>query len=254
MIDTHCHLADRKFSADLPQVIARAEAQGITQMVTIADSLIEAQACILLSEEYPQVFCAVGVHPHHAKDWRKDDTARLRALSASSQKVRAIGEIGLDYHYDFSPRDVQREVFLAQLALAKELSLPAVVHCREAIEDLRAIIQEVQPQKLVLHCCTERWEDVQPLVENGYLLGFTGIVTYANAQEIRRTATLCPLSQMLLETDAPYLAPVPHRGKRNEPAFVRDVAAFIAELLGMPLKELDRKTTENAVAFFGLSS
>jgi len=254
MIDTHCHITDRTFVADLPRVIARAEGCGVERVVIIADSMEEAQACVLLAEAYPRIFCAIGVHPHHAKNWREDDAGRLRALSASSQKVCAIGEIGLDYHYDFSPRAAQRDVFLTQLALAKELGLPAVVHCREAIEDLRAIIHEVQPHKLVLHCCTERWEDVQPLVENGYFLGFTGIATYPHTEEIRRTVRSCPLSQMFLETDAPYLAPVPHRGKRNEPAFVRDVAIFIAELLGVSLEELDRKTTENAVAFFGFPS
>ena len=262
MIDSHCHLADRKFSRDLDQVLLRAEEHGIEGMVTIADTLKESQKCLELAEKYdpahregcgtPQIFCTIGVHPHHAKFWKESDKDQIKRMVASSPKVKAIGEIGLDYHYDNSPRDVQRSVFKAQLELAKELDLPTVVHCRNAIDDTKKIISEVKPEKLVLHCCTEVWEDVEDLVKNGFLLGFTGIATYPQAEDIRNVIKHCPVEQMMIETDSPYLAPIPHRGKRNEPAYVRQVAILVSKLKGIPLEEVDRITTKNTVEFFGL--
>ncbi|HLD32411.1 MAG TPA: TatD family hydrolase [Candidatus Peribacteraceae bacterium] len=260
MIDSHCHLADKQFSKDLPAVLRRAEEAGVGRCIVIADDLDESEKCLVLAEKYEQLFCTVGVHPHAAKRWEVANLGRLRTLLSSSEKVKAIGEIGLDYFYhstelmagDHSPRDVQRDVFRVQLQLAKELSLPAVVHCRDAIDDLKAIIHEVDSPSLVLHCCAEKWEDVLPLVERGYFLSFTGIATYTNAHEIRRTMRLCPLEQLMLETDAPYLAPVPHRGKRNEPAYMVEVARLLADLKKKPLAEIDAITTANTVAFFRL--
>ena len=260
MIDSHCHLADAKFADDLSDVIQRAVKNGVDSMVTIADTLEEAEKCIAIAEKYDQIFATVGVHPHEAKSWKKDDDNRLRSLAQSSKKVKAVGEIGLDYHYDFSPRDTQREVFAAQLRLAKELQMPVVVHCRgatavptasgEAVEDLWKIVSEEKPASLVLHCCTEKWEDVERFIDVGYLLSFTGIVTYPNAADIKNTIKLCPLSQMMVETDAPYLAPVPHRGKRNEPAFVLEVAKEIANIKGVSVEEVDATTTSNAERFY----
>lgn len=252
MIDSHCHLADKKFADDLASVLERARDAGVSSLVTIGDSLPESEACVRIATEFPNVFCAIGVHPHHAKEWKDGDGERLRALAASSKKVRAIGEIGLDYHYDFSPREIQRRVFASQLTVAKDLKLPVVVHCREAIEDVRAIVAEIRLPKIVLHCCTERWADVAPLVEQGHLLSFTGIVTYPNAGDVIETVRQCPLERMMIETDAPYLAPVPHRGKRNEPAFVIEVARAIAAIKGISLEEVDAVTSRNAVEFFGL--
>ncbi len=254
MIDSHCHLADKQFSKDIEAVLQRAEESGIDMMITIADSLQEGKDCIQLTDSYEQIFCTVGVHPHNAKDWKEGDGDLLRRMLQQSPKVVALGEIGLDYHYDNSPRDVQRSVFEEQLRIGKELGLPLVVHCRDAVDDLKKIIEVVAPQHLVIHCCTEKWEDVESLVNSGHLLSFTGIATYAKSEEIRRTIAACPLEQMMIETDAPYLAPIPHRGKRNEPAFVRFVAQCVAEVKGIPLEEVDRQTTANAVAFFGLGA
>lgn len=253
MIDSHCHLADTKFAKDLPDVIARAKAAGISQMVTIADSLPEAKRCIEIANEHPQIFCTVGVHPHNAKDWKDEDAQALQALVASSKKVKAIGEIGLDYHYDFSPRDMQITCFGQQLAIAQELNLPVVIHNRESIADLKAILPKFKGVRFVLHCCTEKWSDVADLVDQGCLLSFTGIATYPDAKDIHETIRQCPLSQMMIETDAPYLTPVPHRGKRNEPAFIVHVAETIAKLKNLSVAEVDRATTENAVRFFGLN-
>lgn len=254
MIDSHCHLADPQFDDDREAVITRAREAGIETMVTIADSLLEAEKCIAIAEAHTNIFGSVGVHPHNAKDWQKGDGALLTAMTKQSKKVRAIGEIGLDYHYNHSEQSTQRGVFLEQLTLSRELGLPAVVHCREAIGDVRTIIQEVEPLQMVLHCCTEKWEDVQWLLELGHLLSFTGLATYPNAEAVRNVIKHCPLAQMMIETDAPYLAPVPHRGKRNEPAYVAEVAKVIAKIKNISLEELEAQTTKNAVVFFGLSN
>ncbi len=221
-------------------------------MICIGDTIEESEKGVMLAEKYDHIFCTVGLHPHHAKDADDQTEGRLRALVSSSKKVKAIGEIGLDFHYDFSPRDVQKTVFRKQLELATELGLPSVVHCREAVEDVWAIVSDVHPGKLVIHCCTEKWEDVKRFVERGYLLSFTGIATYKNAEVIRDCIRACPLDQLMIETDAPFLSPVPHRGKRNEPAYVVEVAKLVAQVKGANLDEVDRITTKNAVEFFGL--
>lgn len=251
VIDSHCHLADKAFDADRGAVIARASDAGVAHIVTVADSLPEAEKCKALSATDDRLSYTVGVHPHHAKDWKKDDLATMRALLDGAV---AVGEIGLDYHYDFSPRELQREAFRAQLALAKELGLPAVVHCREAIADVRTIVEEVDAGPFVLHCCTEKWENVEWILERGSLLSFTGIATFPKSEDIRETVRNCPLDAMMVETDAPYLAPIPHRGKRCEPAFVVDTARFLAAEKGMSLEQFDPVVHETTVAFFGLPS
>ena len=253
MIDSHCHLADRKFARDLDAVLLRAEEHGVDSMITIGDTIKESKQCIQIAEEHHQVFCTIGVHPHHASDWDESSSDHLKRLAGSSMKVKAIGEIGLDYHYDRSPRDVQRDVFRSQLQLAQQLDLPAVVHCREAIDDVRAIVQEVSTAKLVLHCCTEKWEDVQWIVDAGFMLSFTGIATFPQSDAIRNTIEQCSLTQLMIETDSPYLAPASHRGERNEPAFVREVAQCVADIKGVSLEEVDAQTTKNTVEFFHIA-
>lgn len=252
MIDSHCHLAAKEFAEDLPAVLQRAKERGVTAMVCIGDTLAESVDCVRLAQANPELYATVGIHPHAAKEWKDGDADRLWDLARSSPKVRAIGEIGLDYHYDLSPRDIQREVFRNQMALARDSSLPAVVHCREAVHDLREILLEMQASRFVIHCCSEVYEDVEPLVRVGCFLSFTGIATYKSAHAIRDTITRCPIEQMMIETDAPYLAPVPHRGQRNEPAFVAEVLKLVAELKGMPVPDAENILTENTVRFFGL--
>lgn len=252
MIDSHCHLADKQFADDLDDVIKRAHKAGVTHMVTIADSLPEAEKCIEIAEKHEEIFCSVGVHPHHAKDWVRGDGQKLKEMVSGSTKVRAIGEIGLDYHYDHSPRPIQRAVFLEQLTLSRELGLPAVVHCREAIKDIETIVKEVEPLQFVLHCCTEKWEDIEWLVNLGHFLSFTGITTYPKSTEIREVIVNCPLTQMMIETDAPYLAPGKHRGKRNEPALVKEVLELVAELKGISVEEADARITQNTLEFFAV--
>ncbi|PIP64908.1 hypothetical protein COU77_02580 [Candidatus Peregrinibacteria bacterium CG10_big_fil_rev_8_21_14_0_10_49_16] len=252
MIDSHCHLADQKFREDRDEVIARAKQAGVLQVITIADTLEEGKTCIEIAQQQENVSATVGVHPHRSNQWSKESKELLQELAQSSSKVVAIGEIGLDYHYMNFPKDMQQDVFRVQLHIAKKLNLPAIVHSREAIKDTWAIIREVQPQKLVLHCCTEKWEDVKRFVEAGYLLSFTGIATYPKSEDIRRTIKECPIEKLMIETDAPYLAPTPHRGKRNEPAYVVEVAKCIAGVKGISLEEIDELTTKNTINFFGI--
>jgi len=256
VIDSHCHLADKAFDADRMQAIARAKNAGVSAMVTIADTLREGEKCLELSAKYDDLYCTIGVHPHHAKEWVEGDIETLRTMLGSSPKVKAVGEIGLDYHYPSASsgqaRAEQKEVFRAQLLLAKELGLPAVVHCREAIADVRMIIEEVDAGPFVLHCCTEKWDDVEWILDRGSLLSFTGIATFQNSVEVQETLRNCPLESMMIETDAPYLAPIPHRGKRCEPAYVMDTARFVAAEKGLSLQQFDQVTTKTTVAFFGL--
>ncbi|MCB9808295.1 TatD family hydrolase [Candidatus Peribacteria bacterium] len=253
MIDSHCHLADRKFAADLSGVISQANAAGVTHMVTIADDVSEAEKCRQLAEKYDQLFYTVGVHPHAAKEWNVEHGKSKVLECAQDKKMVAVGEIGLDYHYMNSPKDDQIRAFYDQIVIAQELNFPIVVHNRESFEDLLSIIDELKPTAMVLHCCTEEWANAKKLIELGYLLGFTGIATYPKSVAIREVIKQCPLKQMMIETDAPYLAPEGRRGERCEPAMVTEVAKCIADIKGVSLQEVDRITTKNTMDFYRLS-
>lgn len=211
------------------------------------------EKCRIIAEKYEHIYYTVGVHPHHAKDVMLDRDLSLIRAALKHPKCKGVGEIGLDYHYMNSPKEIQQRVFEAQLELAKQRDLPAVVHCRDAVEDVWAIVNHVKPEKLVIHCCTERWEDVRRFVDAGYLLSFTGIITYPKAGDIRETVKACPLEQMMVETDAPFLAPVPNRGKRCEPKDVIEVAKKIAEIKGLDLTQVEKSTSRNAEAFFNIT-
>src|SRR3989338_136657 len=274
MIDSHCHLADKQFLHDLEEIIIHARDAGVDHIITIADTLEEGERCIEIAmkyssrlhdatKKYPNIFATVGVHPHNATQWRMTNgqapTIKLRSLLESSTKVVAVGEIGLDYHYMNSPKVIQQNAFKEQLQLAKELVLPAVIHSREALEDTWNIIRETCPEKCVLHCCTEQWKNVKRFIDAGYFLSFTGIATYPKSDEIRHTIRECPLNQIMIETDAPYLPPEALRVQkgtrvRNEPANVLEIAKCIAETKGISLEEVDRITTRNAIKFFTLPS
>ncbi len=252
MIDSHCHLTAPEFSTDVDAVIERARTAGIEKMICISDAIEDIEPSQNLAKKYESIFYTAGVHPHHASSFDFEKYLPMIHKAAGDKKCKAIGEIGLDYHYMNSPKDTQQRVFEAQLNLAKELDLPAVIHCRDAVEDVWTIVNHVKPRMLVIHCCTEKWEDVERFVKAGYFLSFTGIVTYPKSDVIRETVKQCPMHQLMVETDAPFLAPVPFRGKRNEPAYVMEVARVIAELKNLSLEEIDAQTTKNAVEFFGL--
>jgi TatD DNase family protein len=246
LIDSHCHLADERFAPDREQVLARARAAGVVAMVCVGAHPGEWDAVLALAAAEPDVHAALGVHPHHAAAaagaWQA-----LRPLARAGRLV-ALGEIGLDYHYDFAPRDRQRDAFAAQLALAQELDLPIIIHEREAADDLLAILDREGCPPGVWHCFAGGPDLAAEALGRGLHLGFGGLVTFPKGTEgIRAAARLCPRQRLLLETDAPYLAPVPHRGRRNEPAFLADTARFLAELRGEgPLGG------EAAAALFGL--
>ncbi len=252
MIDSHCHLADKKFTKDLADVIARAGEAGVERIVTIADTIEEAEKCQQIAKKYDQVFYTAGVHPHTACEWKMQNAKCKIMELAQDPKMVAVGEIGLDYHYMNSPKEDQIRAFREQIAIAQELDLPIVVHNRDSIEDLMPIVQELKPAKMVLHCCTEKWENVSELIDSGYLLSFTNIATYPKSEDIRDTISNCPLDQMMVETDASYLAPEGKRGKRCEPADVMEVAKLVARLKDVSLEEVDQVTTRNAVEFYRL--
>lgn len=263
MIDSHCHLTCPEFSSDIDAVLARAKEAGVETLVTISDALEDLFLCHELASKHRNIFWTAGVHPHHAKTFDQNSLGVVRE-AFSDPACRAVGEIGLDYHYMNSPKDTQQRVFESQLVLAKELGVPAVVHCRDApnqslrsgsgraVEDVWTITNHVKPPRIVLHCCTEKWSDVEHFVSVGHFLSFTGIATYPKSEDIRETIRQCPIDQLMIETDAPFLAPVPYRGKRNESAFVVEVAKVVASVKGLSLEEVDRITTKNAVEFFRL--
>ena len=257
MIDSHCHLADAVFAADLDQVVARARHAGLERALVILEggNAAEAAQAARLQQLWPETRFAVGVHPHQAHQFA-DDPSRAAAMVgdqfASTPAARAIGEIGLDYHYDFSPRDVQRAVFSAQLGLARRLKRPVIIHTREADEDTVALLREHSdgPMRGVLHCFT----GTDALADAGLALGLhvsvAGIITFPKADALRETVRRVPLDRLLVETDSPFLAPVPHRGKRNEPAHVVEVVDQVAALHGVMAADVAGRTTANFHALF----
>jgi TatD DNase family protein len=257
MIDSHCHLADEIFSADLEAVVGRAKDAGLERALVIleAGNRQEAAQATRVESLWPETRVAIGVHPHAAHEYtdRPEDAARVvRAQVAGSPAVRAIGEIGLDYHYDFSARDVQHGVFRSQVRLALELDLPVVIHTREADADTIAILKEEGGGRLrgVLHCFTGTPSLAQAGLELGFYISLAGIVTFPKAMELRETARLVPRDRLLTETDSPFLAPVPYRGKRNEPAYVARVVSTLADVHEISAAELASCTVANFHSLF----
>ncbi|MDE3226365.1 MAG: TatD family hydrolase [Nitrospirota bacterium] len=255
LIDTHAHLDDARYDADREAVIARAREAGVDTFVSIGCDLATSKSAVDLAGRYPFVYAAVGVHPHevkHIEDGWYDEFRRL----AAHKKVVAYGEIGLDYHYNHSPPKLQRERFREQVGLAKELRLPLVIHTREAQEDTIAILKEEHAGQVggVFHCFSGDAWLAKDALDLGFYLSFSGVITFPSATMLRNIVKTVPLDRILVETDCPYLTPVPHRGKRNEPAFVKLVAEKIAEVKGATevagVEELGRITSDNARRLF----
>lgn len=246
LFDTHTHISHGKFEGDRDQVLARAAEAGVTVMMDIADSEETSHRVLAMAERVPGCYAAVGVHPHHAKEWDAGAYERLKTL-ARHGRVRAIGEIGLDYYYDFSPRDAQFAAFRAQVRLAREVGLPIIIHDRDAHADVVKVLEEEGAAEVggIMHCWSAGWDTAERVLALGFCLGFGGSVTYPKNAEVREVARRAPLDRLLIETDCPYLAPVPHRGKRNEPAYVKAVAEFLAPLRGLPYAEMARITLDN---------
>lgn len=252
LIDTHCHLADPAYAADLAEVLERAWAAGVGRIVVIGESQRSAEAALALATIESRLGATAGLHPHDARHWSTDTESWLRSF-LQRPEVLAVGETGLDYHYDHSPRPLQQRAFEAQLALAAELRKPAIIHAREADEDVASILAGHPQVTAILHSFSSGSGLLRAGLVLRHYVSFSGMVTFKNwhlDDAIRET----PVDRLLLETDGPYLAPVPHRGKRNEPAFVRHVAERIAEVRGMTLEELITVTGQNALRVFQLDS
>ncbi len=251
LTDSHAHLDDARFAADREALIQRAWDAGVRRILTIGNGTgPDDMGCgIPFAEAYDWIFTSVGVHPHDASKVEERHFEMMERLS-KHPRVLAIGETGLDYHYDNSPRDVQREVFRRQLEIAVRRQLPVIVHTREADEDTEQILREAGVSRGVLHCFTSSAGLARAALDLGFLISFSGIVTFPNARELAEIARAIPADRLLVETDCPYLAPVPHRGKRNEPAFVLETARFVAETRGITLDQLASETSENFTRLF----
>jgi TatD DNase family protein len=255
VIDSHCHLAGSEFEADLEAVIDRARAAGLRGALVIlsAGDRDEAGRAGRVHRLWPEVTFSVGIHPHQAGE-HADLAAAVSLVGAelAERSAVALGEIGLDYHYDFSPRDVQQEIFRRQLRLARERQLPVIIHTREAEDDTFQILsEEADGLRVVFHCFTGTTEMARRVLDLGGWLSFAGILTFPKASELREVGRLVPVDRMLVETDSPYLAPVPYRGKRNEPAFVVKVIETLAELRGESVASVGERVRENFAAVFG---
>jgi TatD DNase family protein len=252
MIDSHCHLAGPEFVDDLDDVIARARAAGLAHAMVIlaADDQPELKQAEEVAARWPDVRFSIGVHPHAAGRYADDPERAVRDVAAAMERqprTRGLGEIGLDYHYDFAPRDVQQAVFRQQIGLARERGLPIVIHAREAEDDTFGILAETRAAEVggVFHCFTGDRATASRALEAGFHVSLAGIVSFPKALELREVARMLPLDRLLIETDSPFLAPAPHRGKRNEPAHVVRVAEVVAELRGCPLAEVADAAGEN---------
>jgi TatD DNase family protein len=258
LTDTHAHLDYPEFQADFPAVLARAEAAGVGRLISIGTGLDSSRAAIALAEKWPQVWAVAGVHPNHVPDERLDFLPALRDIAAN-RRVVAIGETGLDYfrlaQNDTASRTAQAAAFRAQLDLAVELGKPVIIHERAAWDDTLAILREYTGRvRAVFHCFGKSPDHALEVLALGHLVSFTGIVTFKNAPDAQASATSVPLDSFMVETDCPYLTPVPHRGKKCEPAFVRQTAEQIAKLRGISLEDLSAATEATADGFFCFSS
>jgi len=252
LVDSHCHLDFPDFSGELDAIVGRARAAGVGRIVSISTRIKQQANLIGIAERFPDVFCSVGTHPHHAAEEPDISTADIVAHTRHP-KVVAIGEAGLDYHYDYSPRDAQERGFRNHIAAARETQLPLVIHTREADADTAKILEEETgkgPFPAVLHCYTGGPELARRAIALGLHISFTGILTFKKSEDLRAIAKSLPHDRVLVETDAPYLAPGKFRGKRNEPAYVTETAKVLAEVQGVSADEVARQTTENFFKLF----
>ena len=245
LFDTHAHLDDRAFDCDREELLAGLAARGTSMVMNPGCSLDSSKNAVALANRYPWIYAAVGSHPDVADEVNETVLERYRLLAAQNPKVKAIGEIGIDYHYEDIPRELQLKAFRMQMELAKELNLPVIVHEREAHEDGMKVVKEFPEVKGVFHCYSGSAEMARQLVNLGWYIGFTGVLTFKNARKAIETAESIPLERIVLETDCPYMAPVPHRGKRNDPGYLCYMAQKLAEIRGVSLEEIQHITTEN---------
>ena len=254
LFDTHVHLNARQFKEDRDEVIKRAFDAGVNYMVVVGFNQETIPLALEIAEAYDTIYAAVGWHPVDAIDCTDNDLRYIEEM-AGHPKVVALGEMGLDYHWDKSPKDVQKEVFRQQIRLAKKLNMPIIIHNREATEDIIDILQQENAKDVggIMHCYNDSVEYVQACLDMNFYISLGGPVTFKNAPLPKEVAQQVPINRLLIETDAPYLSPHPNRGKRNEPAYVRLIAEYIAQLRGLSLDELGHQTTKNAFNVFKIS-
>ena len=255
LIDSHAHIQAKEYAGEIEAVIGRAREAGVEQIIVVggAGEMSSNTAALALAESYANLYATVGMHPHDAKQVGEEELQQLKKLAAHS-KVIAVGETGLDYYYNHSPRDVQREVFRQFICLAGEMKLPLVVHERDAASEAAELLRNEGAGKIrgVIHCFTGDYEAARTYLDLGFYLSFTGIITFKNAAALRDVVRRVPLDRIFVETDSPYLTPVPHRGKRNEPAFVTLVAAAMARVKDLPMEEIIQATSRNVQDLFGI--
>lgn len=253
MIDSHAHLNDPSFSPDREDVLRRARLQGLQACLVVGYNLSSSHVACQLAEKEPDLWASVGVHPHEAEDVTPEALQEIRQLAAYPRVV-ALGETGLDYYRNLSPPEKQREAFIAFIALAAELALPLIVHCRDAQDECLALLDKHRQaeQKIIMHCFSGGWEFARECVQRGFYLGLAGPITYPKAFALRKIAAEMPLEQLLIETDCPWLPPQPHRGERNEPAHLLYVAEAVAQARGTSWEAIAQHTAENARRVFGL--
>jgi TatD DNase family protein len=249
LVDSHCHLDFPDFAPERDAIIARARVAGVETMLTICTRLDQFDEVRAIAETYDGIWCSVGAHPHEAGDHASLPTEQLLALTGHP-KVVGIGETGLDFHYDLSPRDIQERVFRTHIAASHASGLPLIIHAREADREIARILEEERPPPGVLHCFSSGRVLAETAIALGFYVSISGIVTFRNAEELRAIVRDLPLDRLLVETDAPYLAPVPYRGKRNEPAFVAATAAAVAGVKGLDPEQLAAATHDNFFRLF----
>lgn len=253
LIDSHAHIQAKEYAGEAEAIVERARAAGVDKIIVIggAGDMSSNNDAVELAASYANLYATVGMHPHDAKDVGRDDLNKLKELTAHSQVI-AVGEAGLDYYYDHSPRETQRQIFAEFIRLARDTALPLIVHERNAAHEAAELLREEGEKNVrgVVHCFTGDYEAARHYLELGFYLSFTGIITFKNADPLRDVVRRVPLDRILVETDSPYLTPVPYRGKRNEPAYVRLVAETVAQVKGLPLEDVARVTTENVRELF----
>ncbi|MGB0112732.1 MAG: TatD family hydrolase [Ilumatobacteraceae bacterium] len=248
-VDSHCHIHDERIPDGSDGAVAAAAAAGVTTLVTVGCDRATSEAAIAVAARHPEVFATVGLHPHDAVNGVDTIVDLL-----DTPGIVAVGEAGLDYYYDHSPRELQQRAFAEQIQLANDRQLPLVIHTRDAWDDTFAVLADVGvPETTILHCFTGGPDEARRALDIGAILSFSGIVTFKGAPEVQAAANLCPLDRMMVETDSPYLAPLPHRGKPNRPAWVPHVGQFIADLRDVPVADIATATADNARRAFALS-
>ncbi|MGV8905886.1 MAG: TatD family hydrolase [Acetobacterium sp.] len=254
LIDSHAHIDEEKYDLDREEILENARVAGVELIINPASDEASSRRAVALSEKVDMVYATVGFHPHDAKAYDFKEHGRMLREWAQKDKVVAIGEIGLDYHYDLSPRELQQSVFVEQVMIAKEMALPIVIHNRESMEDMWRLLKEHFAPELggVMHSYSGSVEMAKMFLDMGLYLSISGTLTFKNARKLPEVVAMMPLDRLLVETDSPYLTPTPHRGKRNEPAYVRFVAQEVARIRGMSIAAVEEITAENTKRVFGI--